>query len=157
MRRLFFLTVVLGCFIIGSTPCAFSQATTGTILGRVTDTSGALVIGAEVVATNEATGVADTAKTTEAGYFLRNLLPGSYTVTVTMAGFKQELRRSVPLLIDQQLSVDFQLATGSTTETVTVTSDLPLLQTESAETGEVIQTKQILDLPLLGRNFLDLA
>jgi hypothetical protein len=157
MRRIIFLDLLLFFFLAGLSPSALSQATSGTILGRVTDTSGAVIVGAQVAATNEATGIVQDTKTEDTGYFLRSLVPGSYTLKVTKEGFKQASRKGIPLLIDQQLSVDFQLTAGSTSETVVVTSELPLLQTESAETGEVIQTKQILDLPLLGRNFLDLA
>lgn len=157
MRKLIFLAVPLVCFMLGLTPCAFPQATTGTILGTVVDATGAMIAGAEVSATNKATNLKQTDRSGPDGsYRLAHLVPGSYTVSVTMQGFKS-LSRSVDLLVDQQISLNLPLTVGAVGESVTVTAATPLLQTHSVETGQVMETHEILDLPLLGRNVLDLT
>ena len=83
--------------------------------------------------------------------------PGTYTLDVTKQGFEQATTKDLVLLIDQKISQNFALTIGAVSAVATVTADAPLLQTQSIETGEVIESHQILDLPLLGRNFLDLA
>ena len=157
MRRIVLPALVLACLALFTSPNAFSQSTTGAILGNVRDSSSAVIVGAEVTATNEATGLTQAAPNDAAGYALRNLPPGTYTVTVQKSGFKKVSHSGLLLLIDQQLVSDFTLPIGSAGDSVTVTGEAPLLQTQSAETGEVIQSQQILDLPLLGRNFLQLS
>src|SRR5664279_1607733 len=141
MRILVVLAVPLVSFMLGLAPCAFPQATSGAILGHVTDSSGAVIVDAAVSAKNEATGITRTSSTDASGYALRSLIPGTYTVTVSKTGFKAISHRGVLLLIDQQLTLDFKLTVGNVTESVTVTGEAPVLQTRSAETGEVIQSK----------------
>jgi hypothetical protein len=135
-----------------------SQSTSGSILGVVTDPSSALVGSAEVSAENEATGVRSRVETGSAGaYAIPNLVPGRYRITVKKQGFKVLVRAGIDLIIDQKLRLDLALEMGEITEIVNVDASAPQLQTESAETGQVIGNRQILDLPLLGRNFLTLA
>jgi len=157
MRKVILSAIALVGFALALVPAAFSQATTGNILGVVSDSSGAVIVGATATAKNEATGLTQSSETDATGFVLRNLPPGKYTVTVTKSGFKKVSHGGVLLLIDQQLALNFELPTGSVTESVTVTGEAPILQTHSVETGEVIQAKQIVDLPLDGRNFLELA
>jgi len=157
MRRILLAAVAFVGLALISAPFTFSQATTGTILGQVTDSSGAVVTDATVTARNQATGLQQVSKSDGAGYTLWNLPPGTYSVSVTKDGFKNTTRKDALLLIDQKLRLDFTLAPGSVTDSVTVTAEAPVLQTRSVETGEVIQSKQILDLPLDGRKFLELA
>src|SRR5271170_33574 len=157
MRRIILSVMPVVCLSLILAPAVLGQATSGSIEGRVTDSSGAVVVGAEVTAKNPNTGLTQTSKTDNDGYLLRNLPPGTYSITVGKDGFKKVEQGGILLLIDQKLRLDFALAPGATTETVTVTSEASLLQTQSAETGEVIGTRQILDLPLLGRNFLQLS
>ncbi len=137
---------------------ALAQATSGTILGQVKDPAQAAVAGAGVTAKNDATGLEQVAKTDANGdYILANLPPGVYTITVSKSSFKSVVRTPIKLLVDQKLRLDFDLAIGELTEVIRVVEEAPLLQTQSSDTGEVIQSQQILDLPLLGRDFLDLT
>ncbi|MGD0268589.1 MAG: carboxypeptidase regulatory-like domain-containing protein [Candidatus Sulfotelmatobacter sp.] len=139
-------------------PNAGAQATTGSIAGRVTDRSKAVIVGAEVTALNQATGVSYPSKSNGEGNFeVQRVPPGIYSVTVTQQGFERAVAKDLELFIDQKLVVDFELKVGTTSTTETVRAEAPLLQTESEETGQVIESKQILDLPLLGRNFLQLS
>lgn len=133
---------------------ARAQSTSGAFRGTVTDPSGAAIAGAEVTATNQATGVAQQISTDEnGGFFLGHLSPGIYTVTAAVQGFKALSRPGLELLVDQQISLNLALTIGTSSETVTVNSSTPVLQTHSVDSGQVIETKEILDLPLDGRNF----
>jgi len=126
-----FLCLVLACqFVV-------AQSTTGSIYGQVTDLSGAVVVGADVTAVNQATGVNYKAQSDSAGnYTVFDLPPGSYRVAVTMTGFETTKIDDVHITIDQKQLVSFQMKVGASTEIVTVTAPPTLLQTESAETGD---------------------
>ena len=144
--------------VTGAPTRAWGQATSGSISGRITDLFGALVAGATVTATSERTGLARTATTTRDGeYLLASVPPDRYAVTATLQGFKAAQRTGLEISVDQALRVNFTLDVGELTDVVTVTAAAPLLQTQSASTGEMIDQRQIQDLPLLGRNFLELA
>ncbi|MGC1840777.1 MAG: carboxypeptidase-like regulatory domain-containing protein, partial [Candidatus Acidiferrales bacterium] len=137
---------------------AGAQSTTGSVYGRVADPSKAVVAAASVVAENQATGVTYSGETDANGNFsIHELPPGSYTVTVIKPGFAEATIKDVELAIDQKQLLDFDLQIGAVTTVTTVTGEPTMLQTQSAETGEVIGTNDILDLPLLGRQFLDLV
>ncbi|MGA9772320.1 MAG: TonB-dependent receptor [Blastocatellia bacterium] len=156
------LNVIMLILLIGVTFCrvdtAFSQATSGTILGRITDPQEATVPQAAVSAKNRDTGLTQTAETNDNGdYILANLPPGTYTITVTKDGFTTAVSDDNRLVIDQKLRLDIRMALGNVTDKVTVTAETPLLQTQNTETSQVVETKRITDLPLLGRNFLDLT
>jgi len=155
MRKAIILVCMLHLVVAGS---VLGQATTGSIVGTVTDPSKAIVAGAEVVALNQETGVSYKGKTNGSGdYVIHNLPPGTYTVSVTNTGFEAESIQNVKLDIDEKQLLDFQLKIGPVSTTTTVTSAPTLLQTQSAELGTVIETQDILDLPLLTRNFFDLT
>jgi carboxypeptidase family protein/TonB-dependent receptor-like protein len=156
-RSKLILAIAVSCLTWGFGPRAFSQATSGTIQGLVKDSTGAGIVDAAVTAKNETTGLTRKAGTDASGYTLYNLPPGTYTITVAKAGFKTASRSGLLLVIDQKLRLDLELVPGSVTESVTVKGEAPLLQTQTMETGEVIQSRQILDLPLLNRDFLQLA
>ena len=146
------------CVALSFAPNAGAQATTGSIVGRVTDPSKAVVVGAQIAALSQATGVRYTSQSNQTGDFMvQRVPPGIYTVTVTQQGFETAVANNLELVIDQKLAIDFELKVGKTSTVETVTSEAPLLQTESVETGAVIGSQQILDLPLLGRNFLQLS
>ncbi len=139
-------------------PAAFSQATTGSIYGQITDPSGALIIGANITATNQATGIAyPGASDSHGNYSVFSLPPGVYQVSVTKEGFDTATIKEVRIVIDQKQLVNFQLKVGAVATVETVTAAPTMLQTQSSETGEVIQSHEILDLPLLGRNFYALT
>src|SRR5579871_6537024 len=151
----YFLSIVLAYLLPVST---HGQATSGTILGYVEDPSGSRVPGAEVTAINAATGLSFTSRTGDPGAFaLYDLPPGSYQLQVKKAGFKTLSRAGLELHVDQQLRVDAVLELGQYTETLSVSRASPVLQDQSAETGQVLSSGQILDLPLLERNLFDLS
>lgn len=150
---LFFTGIIFGC--AGE---IYSQATSGTILGQVTDSQGAAVPQATVTAKNESTGLNQNVETNDNGeYSLSNLPPGLYTITVSKDGFTTALTNENRLQIDQKLRLNIQLTVGAVSETVNVTTEALQLQTQTTETSQVVETKSISDLPLLGRNFLDLT
>ncbi len=138
---------------------AFGQTTTGTFLGFVSDSSGAAVSGARVKATNEATGLTRTSTTNATGEYVIALLPvGRYTLTIEANGFKKRQVNNLTLEIDQKAKLDAQLEIGQVSETVVINENATTLaRTETAEAGEVIENKRIVELPLNGRIFLQLA
>ncbi len=137
--------------------CA-GQATTGQITGRVTDPTGAIVVGATITVTDEDKGVSFAGRTDTAGdYTVLSLPPGVYSVKAAAPGFSDSEFTHVALAIDQQMALNFKLKVGSATEAVTVTTAPPVLQTESAEVGTVIGGDTITDLPLAGREFFTLT
>ena len=133
---------------------AWAQATTGSIIGTVTDPSGAVVPSGNVTATNTQTGITYKGQTDQSGnYVIHALPPGVYKVQVDKSGFESAAVQDATLVIDQRLLLNFQLKVGAAETAVTVTATPATLQTQSSETGAVIETEDILDLPLLGRNF----
>ncbi len=145
------------CFTLSVTP-AFGQMNTAEIAGQVRDPSGASIAGATVLATQIATQQKYNAVTNEAGLFLLPQLPlGEYTLTVTVQGFKQAVQERVALHVGDHVRQDFQLELGEQSQTVTVEGTGGLLQVQSAEIKDVIQNQQVVDLPLKGRQFLELA
>jgi outer membrane receptor protein involved in Fe transport len=133
----------------------FSQAVNATLLGTITDATGAIVANAKVTITEEATGVSHAVQTNESGNFtFPDLPPGHYTVGAELTGFKREVRRGVELVVNSTVRVDLSLQPGNLTETVEVTASTPTLQTESASVGRSIPTQVVSDLPLgMNRNF----
>lgn len=145
----------LVCFFVEST--AMAQDTRASITGTVTDPTGAVISDSEVTALNQDTGVRLNGRTDASGnYVVLNLLPGPYTISATKPGFATAAVNNAILVINQKLRQDFHLKPGAVTDTTTVTSAPAVLQTQSAETGTVIETEDILDLPLEGRVFTDL-
>jgi len=151
------ITLLLATVI---TPMAIAQQTTATIVGNVTDASGASVSGATVTVVNTATNTSRSTTTeTDGRYSLPSLAPGTYALSVEMAGFKQQRVTGIVLDASQTARQDFGLSVGEVTNTVEVSasSAQTLLQTEHGSVGEVIDGKKIVDLPLNGRNFIQLA
>ena len=143
------LAIVLG--VVCLAPLALAQ--TGEISGLITDQGGAVIPGAQVTVLGISTGTRRALVTNSVGnYAASSLLPGPYSISVSHEGFKQATRSGVELQIDQQLRLDFSLTIGSNNEQVSVSSDAPVLNTESQAIGQVVQARQIVDLPLLGRN-----
>lgn len=124
----------------------------GSILGRVTDPSGAVVSAVNVTLRNEATNVSNVMRTTEAGeYVFSNVIPGIYEVTVSQEGFEQFTVRHIELLVGQTVRQDAQLIVGATTTKVSVVASAPLVQTDTSSVESVIDSKQIAMMPLDGR------
>jgi Carboxypeptidase regulatory-like domain len=135
----------------------YSQSSTGRILGAVTDQSCGTVADATVAVTNVQTGVVRNLTTDQAGeYVAPNLLPGSYKVHVASSGFKAIERQDILLEIDKDVRVDFQLTPGEVTQTVEVTGAVPLVDSTSVTLGGTLSNDTINDLPLNGRNFINL-
>src|SRR5437764_4900661 len=129
-------------------PC-WGQESRGTIVGRVTDTSSAVVPRASVKITNEATGVTVTSQTNESGnYVAPYLISGRYRVQCEMPGFKQLRREGVELRVNDRLELNFTLEVGDTIDTVTVSGETPLLETASASAGQVVDGRRITELPM---------
>jgi hypothetical protein len=149
----FGLTFFLACAV-----SSFGQTATGEITGQITDPSGAVVPKAAVDILNTGTGIHWRAAVNDSGYYTVPLLPpGVYAVTVTMTGFKTVTRGNITLAVADTLRVDIQLPVGQTGETIEVTATAPSLQSETAALGQVVAGRAIRNLPLNGRNYLDLA
>ena len=135
----------------------FAQVNTASLTGLVTDPTGAAVTNAAVTAKNRATNVETTATTDASGYYTFASLPvGAYNLTVEVQGFKKTVQENVALEVGQKARIDFALAVGAIGETSTVTAAAPILTTQEATTGGVIENKLVTDLPLSARNWDDL-
>ena len=145
------LTLVCAC-------AGFSQAVNGTIVGTVTDASGAAVANAKVIATETQTKINYNRQTNEAGtYEFPNLPPGIYQVTVEMSGFKKEVRTGVVLEANTSPRVDAKLQPGDLNQTIEITANAAILQTERADTGRSMDAQIVEELPLgVNRNFQSL-
>jgi hypothetical protein len=147
---------VLSHLAISST--AFAQIDTGTIVGRVTDESGGILPGVTVTATQQGTGVASTSVTNDSGEFIfPGLRVGAYDVTAELQGFRRAIRQGVRLNVQTRAQVDLALSVGAVSEQVTVTGRSELLQTQTADIGNIVDQRQVQDLPLLGRRYSELA
>ena len=136
---------------------SFAQTATGQITGTARDASGAVMSGVKVVVTNQQTGLTRETKTGGNGDYVIPLLPvGVYIVTGEQSGFKTAIRSDVTLTVDQIQRVDLALAPGNVSETVEVQANALALDTGSASVGQTITEKQVTELPLNGRNFLQL-
>jgi Carboxypeptidase regulatory-like domain len=137
---------------------SWGQAPTGQISGTVTDPSGAVISGAEITASNEATNVRRTTTTNDDGLFnLPALPPGIYSLQIDASGFPRQVRTGLELQVGQVARVDVTMQIGNVSETVQVSAQATMLQSDTTELGTVIENKRIVDLPLNGRNYLQLA
>ena len=136
---------------------ALAQSTAGRLLGSVTDQSGAAVAGAGVVVTDVQRGTSRTLTTDASGdYVAPDLIPGTYKIHVEAKGFKSVERPSVTIEVATDVRADFTLQPGNISEIVTVTEEVPLLNTTSSTLGGTLSNKEINDLPLNGRNYENL-
>src|SRR3984957_8952394 len=153
------------CFKLLSAICALlllgvpapAQSTTGRILGTLTDLSGAAVARATVVVTDVQRGTSRSLTTDDSGdYAAPDLAPGIYKIHVEARGFKSVERPNVQIEVASDVRADFSLQPGQVSETVTITEDVPLVNTTSATLGGTLSNKEINDLPLNGRNYENL-
>src|SRR6266852_7019647 len=158
MKRLTYLLIVGLVLLSLGSGNAFGQATdSDTIQGTVTDKSGAVVSGAQVVAKSKATDLTRTATTSDTGYYRFELLPvGTYSVTVTKAGFGT-VAQTVETLIGQVATVNAELKPGATSEVIEVTSEAPLVDQLKTSVSQTITPSEVEELPLLGRDVANLA
>ncbi len=154
-RRLFLLLAT--CLLAGSLP-ALAQQETATITGIVRDQSGAIVPNATVTITNIQTNIVVKTETDAAGsYVVPSLRPGEYSVTAESTGFPKIIRTGITLQVAQVARIDITLQTGTLTETVEVVGATSLLDTQTSSRGLVIDQRKIVDLPLNGRDYNQLA
>jgi outer membrane receptor protein involved in Fe transport len=140
------------------TPIAAHAQATGQIAGAVTDSSGAVLPGVTIDATNVATGAVRTAITGDDGlYTLPLMQPGVYNLRASLSGFRSALQEGVRVTVTETARAVFQLEVGQVSETVTVTAQATLVETSNATHGIVIDQQKVVDLPLNGRNFTQLG
>ena len=153
---------ILAVGILTAATAAFvpvmAQTTNATLVGTVTDPQGASIARATVTARNAATGVARQVLTDDTGaYRVYPLQAGSYDVTASMMGFQSEVASNVIVDIAANVKVDFALEVGAVTESVNVSANAAILQTQDATLGGTITTTQLENLPVNGRNFTGLV
>ena len=147
---------LLAYFLVWNLP-AFPQTAAG-VTGAVTDESGGRVAGVTVIITNVETTLQRETVSDDSGFYQFPVVqPGSYSVTAKKAGFRQVTREGLRLEVNQRASVDFTMQVGTITETVEVKAAVPLLEAGTSSVGQVIESKAVSDLPLNGRNFVQLA
>ena len=154
LRTILICTILL---LVSTHSKAQSGGATGTIVGTVVDSSGALIPGAQVSITEADTNVTNTTTTSSSGsYTVASLKPGTYRVAAVAAGFEKTTALDVVLTVGSEARVDLKLTPGSEQQTVSVKADAVGLDTENAAVGQVVTGEEIVDLPLNGRNFTQL-
>jgi hypothetical protein len=140
-------------FLVSGSLIAWSQQITGSIVGTVKDTSGAVVSTATVRAINTATGFTRSVPANGYGEYRIDYLPvGKYSIQAQAEGFQKYVQQNIALSVDQTQTVDVTLAVGALTQTVTVSEAPPLVETDTAELGRTVETAEIVGLPLVNRN-----
>ena len=154
MKRKLFLSLIVVCLL--SAAVATAQETHGAIVGRVSDPSGGVIPGASVVVTNVAMGTKVSLTTSADGFYQALLLqPGIYRIEATAQGFKKLERQGVEVRLSDRLEINLALELGNATESVTVTSEAPLMNTESASVGTMVDSERVRALPIsYGNPFL---
>jgi len=136
---------------------AAGQSFRATIVGSVKDSAGAIIPGVEVKVTNSGTAASRVVVTAETGEYAVPLLPpGDYAVSASLPGFKTNVRTGITLQVDQVARIDFTLQVGEVSETIEVIGAAPLINTETSTVGTVIENSKVVELPLSGRQFLQL-
>ncbi|MGH9674647.1 MAG: carboxypeptidase regulatory-like domain-containing protein, partial [Bryobacteraceae bacterium] len=137
---------------------ATAQDARGTLVGRIVDSTGAIVPNTGVRATNVSTGVVAAAKTNESGnYVLPYLIPGTYTVTAEVQGFKRFVRENVQIRVNDRVELNIEMEIGNVSESVEVKAETPLLATAEASLGQVVDRRRVTELPLFAGNAMDLV
>ena len=144
--------------LLGSPAPARAQAVSGGLVGNLTVQSGLALPGATVTITETGTNISKTATTNESGYYtFPSLKDGTYRVVGELAGFKKIVRESVIVDVNRTVRVDLKLEVGAVQESITVSGESPMLQTDRSDTGRLIEAKMVADLPLtFNRNFQSL-
>ena len=151
MLSLFLLVALLPATV-------WAQVYSGSLTGVIKDPSGAVVPGAEVKLTDVNKGYSLDVKTDESGrYLLRSIAPGTYRLSIVASGFRAYVQQGIVMDVGQNASIDVTLQLGEQTNTVEVSGESPLLQTEDAVTGQTLNRTFVNDLPLIGRYIMDLV
>ncbi len=157
LNRKTLLVAVVFLLAVSASPLLYGQAS-GSFSGTVSDKAGAVVTGATVKVTSEGTGISREAKTNEDGYYLIPLLPVAfYTIHVESQGFQPAEQKDIRLQVDEHREVDFSLQPASVSSTVQVSATEVAVETANPTLGQVITSEEVADLPLNGRNFVQLA
>src|SRR5436190_12678134 len=157
MRNVLILFLVAAAFILNPVASLHAQVTTATLIGLVRDSSGSVLPGATVVATNEGTGVAREAVSDTNGEFVLTALPnGPYTVKIDMTGFKSYLTKGLQLGSGQTVRQNFSLELGTVAETITVTGQAPVIETASSTQFNQLGSQEVRELPINRRNVTNL-
>ena len=157
MKRNISLFALVFVLILSAGSPAFGQVITGSIVGTVMDNTGAVIPGAAINSINQDTGAESSTTSDQAGnYQLTLLRAGAYQIVATTAGFQRLLRDGVIVQTAEVIRVDLNLEVGVVTETVTVVAETPLLQSEQATLGHVVDQRSITSIPLATRNFTQL-
>ncbi len=155
-QNILFVVVYLIAAIV-LVPSLRAQTSTGSVVGTVTDASGAVLPGASIILTNTGTAERRTATSDSAGnYQFVNLLPGNYRLELENRGFKRYVRESVRVEVESSLRLDARMEVGDVAEVLTVSAETPLLQTQSASVGQLVEGRTVQEMPLNGRNPLNL-
>ncbi len=150
--------LVTGCFLLPGTPFAAAQSTTASIVGTVTDNTGASIANANVTLTDLGTRQTRTTVTTSAGdYDFSQLSPGSYAITVAENGFQTLSYPNITIAAGDRAREDAKLSIGAASQTVEVDTTTPALQTDSSVIQHTVTEQAVQDLPLSGRNYINLA
>src|SRR5882724_351647 len=151
-------TILLLAVFLAGAPPAVAQKDTGAIVGTVHDASGAVVVGAKVSVTDFERGQTFTTTTNPSGEYVASPLRiGRYTVTIEHPGFKTAASNVVEINVQDRAAVNITLQVGSAMDRIEVEATTPLIQTETSELGQVVDSKRVSTLPLNGRNFAQLA
>ena len=157
MKNLSSFMATIACVCALFVPSAWSQSIDTGVVGTVTDSTGAVVPGAQITITSDATGIAQSVVSDQNGAFeVRYLVPGNYTVETTMGGFRRE-QREIALRVAQLARLNFVLQVGDIGEVIKVEAEGLLLETQSGVTGNVVTAETLVNLPLSGRNFTALG
>src|SRR6266536_2039329 len=147
---------LISCALVSACAAAWGQ-TTATIVGTVTDPSGAVVPNVSITGTSLGTGLTRKTIASQSGNYALPLLPvGMYSVTAEAAGFKKKTTTGIVLEVNQEPRVDIVLEVGAVTDAVTVNAEASVLQTENAVVGQVIDNRYTTQIPLKGRDFSQL-
>ncbi|HVI71506.1 MAG TPA: TonB-dependent receptor, partial [Pyrinomonadaceae bacterium] len=150
------LLCIVTLLLLGLTSTTFAQDVTARIDGQISDPAGAVVLQATVTLTNTRTGEVRTVQSDDNGSYTFTLIqPGTYDLSVKAAGFKEYLSKGLELSVNDRKTINVALETGAVTESVTVTTEAPLIQT-TPTVGDVVENRRVVELPLNNRNFMQL-
>ena len=145
-------------FVMAIDASAFAQRDSGDILGTVRDPSGAVLPGVTLTLTHAGTGLSRASVTDASGdYLVTNLPIGTYSVTAQLDGFQTATATGIRLQVDQRARINLELKVGTVSETLTVSAQAPLIDTETSTLGQVMTSQTIDQLPLGRRDFMQLT